>query len=263
MGGLVIETIRPGVQFTPEAAAAFRRAEAHVRAEFGRDIDVNSTYRSWTKQMEMHTAWVRYVASGFRPSLYPGHSKAVHPSESFHVSGTAMDSDDWVNARIVEILADNGFIRNRLSVPNEQHHFEYIRARDKNYGKTASGGGQSEEDDMTPEQDKKLNSLYDAVFNGGNSMKDGKKSISQSLAEIHEKVGPIYRTGGSVTSLRQELANINGKVTKLQATQSGLEAALTALASAKGLDASAILKAAQQGVENALRKVTFSADVDE
>lgn len=119
-----------------------------------------------------------------------------------------------------------------------------------------------EEDDMTPEQAKQLNSLFDAMFNGGNSMKDGKRSISQSLAEIHEKVGPIYRTGGSETSLRQEIANINGKVTKLQATQSGLEAALTALANAKGLDASAILKAAQQGVENALRKVTFTADVD-
>ncbi|MFJ2506333.1 hypothetical protein [Microbacterium sp. NPDC087592] len=263
MGGLVIETIRPGVQFTPDAAAAFRRAEAQVLAEFGRRIDVNSTYRSWSDQMVMYIDWTRYVASGYKPSLKPDHSKAVHPSQSFHVSGTALDSDDWRNARIVAILAENGFIRNRLSVPDEQHHFEYIRARDENHGKPASGGGQSEEDDMTPEQDKKLNSLFDAMFNGGNSMKDGKKSISQSLAEIHEKVGPIYRSGGSVTSVRQELANINSKVTNLQATQSGLEAALTALANAKGLDASAILKAAQQGVENALRKVTFSADVDE
>jgi len=140
MGGLVIETVRPGVQFTPDAAAAFRRADAQVLAEIGRRIDVNSTYRSWSDQMVMYLDWSRYVASGYRPSLKPNHSKAVHPSQSFHVSGTALDSDDWVNARIVEILAENGFIRNRLHIPNERHHFEYIRPRDKNYGKPAGGG---------------------------------------------------------------------------------------------------------------------------
>lgn len=136
MGGLVIETIRPGVQFTPEAAAAFRRAEAQVRAEFGRDIDVNSTYRSRSKQLAMYNAWQAYV-SGRGP--YPGHSKALHPDDplAFHIKGEALDSDDWRIARVVQILADNGFIRNRLYVPNENHHFEYIRARDKNYGRPA------------------------------------------------------------------------------------------------------------------------------
>ncbi|MDQ0726799.1 hypothetical protein [Microbacterium sp. W4I20] len=141
MGGLVIETIRPGVQFTPEGAAAFRRAEAQVRAEFGRDIDANSTYRSRFTQLGMYNAWVRYVNSGYNPLLYPGHSKALHPDDplAFHTKGTALDSDDWVHARIVEILAENGFIRNRLYVPNERHHFEYIRDRDTNYGKPAGG----------------------------------------------------------------------------------------------------------------------------
>lgn len=156
MGGLVIETVRPGVQFTPEAAAAFRRAEAQVRAEFRRDIDSNSTHRDWDKQMSMHNAWNRYVASGYQWSLYPGHSKAIHPMYSRHVHGLALDSDDWRNDRIVQILADNGFIRNQLHVPNEQHHFEYIRSRDKNYGKPANVSKpkpkpkpiESEEDDM-------------------------------------------------------------------------------------------------------------------
>lgn len=139
MGGLVIEEVRPGVRFTPEAADAFRRADAQVLAEFGRRIDVNSTYRSWSDQMLMFTNWGRYVASGYKPAMHPGHSKAVHPSESFHVQGVALDSDDWVNDRIVEILAENGFIRNRLHVPNERHHFEYIRSRDKNIGTPAGG----------------------------------------------------------------------------------------------------------------------------
>lgn len=141
MGGLIIEEVRPGVQFTPEAADAFRRAEAQVIAEFNRPIDVNSTFRTWATQLAMHLAWIAYVLSGYLPSKYPGHSKAVHPSESFHVAGIALDSDDWRVPRIVEILAENGFIRNRLNVPNERHHFEYIRSRDKNRGKPASGAG--------------------------------------------------------------------------------------------------------------------------
>ena len=130
MGGPVIETIRPGVQFVPEAARAFRRAEARVRAEFGRDIDVNSTYRDWDTQLAMYNAWQAYV-SGRGP--HPGHSKALHPDDplAFHTKGLALDSDDWTNQRIVQILAEHGFIRNRLYVPNENHHFEYLRDHDK------------------------------------------------------------------------------------------------------------------------------------
>ncbi|WP_454113491.1 hypothetical protein [Microbacterium maritypicum] len=151
MGGLVTETVRPGVQFIPDAAAAFRRADAQVRAEFGRGIRVASTFRSWANQMLMFVNWNRYVA-GLGP--HPGHSKAVHPSESFHVQGLALDSPDWTIPRIVQILAENGFVRNRLHVKNEEHHFEWLRDRDKNYGRPpATAGGAStnqpsEEDDM-------------------------------------------------------------------------------------------------------------------
>lgn len=138
MGGLVIVTVRPGVQFTPDAAAAFMRADARVVAEYGRHIGVNSTYRSWSDQMIMFVNWGKYV-SGKGP--HPGHSKAVHPSESFHVQGVALDSDDWRVPGIVSILADNGFIRNRLHVPNENHHFEWIRSRDNHYGEPILAGG--------------------------------------------------------------------------------------------------------------------------
>lgn len=173
MGGLVIETIRPGVQFIPDAAAAFRRAEAQVQAEFGRNIDVNSTYRSWYDQMLMFVNWGKYVA-GKGP--HPGHSKAVHPSESFHVAGIALDSDDWRVPRIVEILAENGFIRNRLHVANENHHFEWLRHRDQNYGKPIGGSAASappvpEEDDM-PGPDMKL-----VLWNGEHYFLIGEESI--------------------------------------------------------------------------------------
>lgn len=131
-----IITLAPGVQFIPEAAQAFIRATTQVKKEFGRDIDVNSTYRSWDQQMAMYNAWNWYLRGG----PYPGHSKAIHPSQSRHTGGTALDSDDWTNKRIVEILADNGFIRNQLHVPNEQHHFEWLRNRDNHLGEPISGG---------------------------------------------------------------------------------------------------------------------------
>lgn len=243
MGGLVTERIRPGVEFVPDAAAAFRRAEAQVIAEFGRPIDVNSTYRTWADQMRMFEDWSRYVAgNGPRPA----HSKAVHPSESFHVSGLALDSDDWRVPRIVEILAANGFIRNRLHVPGELHHFEYIRARDTNYGKKV--------DDMSDKAEKQIQAIHDAIFRGGNSMPDGKRSIGASLANIAESVAPINRTGGPV-SLRQEIADTKTKVY-------ALEAAVTALASAQGADPAAILRAVEQGVKEAMRDVSITVDIE-
>lgn len=42
-------------------------------------------------------------------------------------------------------------------------------------------------EDMTPEQDTKLNSIFDAIFYGGDSMEDNKQSISRSLAQINAK----------------------------------------------------------------------------
>ncbi|MER6564561.1 hypothetical protein ABT300_44050 [Streptomyces sp. NPDC001027] len=129
MGGLVIDTIRPGVQFTPDAAKAFRRAEAQL----GREIDTNSTLRDWATQLRMYNSWQAYV-TGRGP--HPGHSKALHPSEplAIHTKGTALDSDDWTDPDVLAILAENGFIRNRLYIPGEDHHFEYIRSRDRRYG---------------------------------------------------------------------------------------------------------------------------------
>lgn len=133
-----IINLRPGVQFTPDAAAAFLRAEMQVLREFGRHIRVNSTFRSRAVQLAMYEAWNWYLRGG----PYPGHSKALHPDDplAFHVTGEALDSDDWRIARIVAILAENGFIRNRLYVKNEEHHFEYIRNRDKHYGEPINGG---------------------------------------------------------------------------------------------------------------------------
>lgn len=205
--------IRDGVGFTPPAASAFVRANTQVRDEFGRDIDVNSTYRDWDTQLAWHLASVAYK-NGRGP--YPGHSWAVHPSESFHVAGTALDSDDWVHARIVEILADNGFIRNRLHVPGEQHHFEYIQARDKFYGQPA--GIALEEDDMFTDEDRKmLREAHDAAL--WSKKRIGGTSSGVTIAEALGKILTVAewiktRVGGTTIGKFQTVTDILGRIVK-------------------------------------------------
>lgn len=149
MGGQVIVTIRPNVQFIPDAAAAFMRWEARVRAAYGRNLDVNRTLTDWDTQMSMHLASLAYLA-GTGP--YPGHSYAAHPKYSNHVSGEAVDSDDWVHPDIIAWGEENGFIRDSLNVANERHHFKYYRSRDQHYGEDITSPvtpiEESEEDDM-------------------------------------------------------------------------------------------------------------------
>lgn len=110
------------------------------------------------------------------------------------------------------------------------------------------------EDDMTPEESNQLKQVYNAIFNGGKSMPDGGRSIGASLAQIASNTGPINRDGKAI-SLRQEVADAKTILI-------GMEAALEALAVAKGADPAAILKAVQDGVENAMRKVTFTPNID-
>lgn len=129
MGGApVIETIRSGVQFTPDAARSFRRVEAEWWRRKNRNIDTNSTYRDWTRQMSMYEAWQAWV-NGRGPKPY--HSRAVHPRYSRHTSGLALDSDDWVDSAFVALMAEHGWIRVAASDPTERHHFEYQSWRDK------------------------------------------------------------------------------------------------------------------------------------
>lgn len=136
MGGApIIETIRPGVQFTPAAAASFRRAEASWRAKTGRQfIDCNSTYRDYNTQLRMYNDWNAYVA-GRGPK--PNHSRAIHPDASIHCRGEALDSDDWVIPGFIAHMAHHGWIRTAASDPTERHHFEYQSWRDNHRNETA------------------------------------------------------------------------------------------------------------------------------
>lgn len=142
-----------------------------------------------------------------------------------------------------------------------------------NTGNLAAGNGatiiDNEEDDMTPEQAKQLNSIYGAIFNGGNSMKDDGKSISQSLAEIRTlTTAPINGRdrgdgkGPQNVSVRQDNADTNTMVRKLVAQVAGLQSALAAVALGRGGDPDAIQEAARAGTAEALKALTFTVEVD-
>lgn len=152
MAAPVIDWVRAGVGFTPEAAASFRRAEA----DLGRWIDVNSTYRDYNRQLSMWRAWNAYVA-GTGP--YPGHSRALHPDASMHCKGLALDSDDWRTPGFISFMAERGWIRTAASDPTEQHHFEYQAWRDMHRGRPSGGGAQPlptptpKPEPVTPEED--------------------------------------------------------------------------------------------------------------
>lgn len=124
MSAPTVTTIRPGVTFTPAAAASFRRLER----DLGRQADVNSTYRDWGRQMGMYVAWRAWKA-GLGPK--PPHSRALHPKDSVHCQGLAWDSDDWRTPGFIALAAAHGWIRTAAGDPTEQHHFEYQWWRDQ------------------------------------------------------------------------------------------------------------------------------------
>lgn len=141
MSAPVIERVRDGVAFAVAASASFVRAER----EWGR-IAVNSSYRDYDLQLRMWRAWNAYV-SGAGP--YPGHSRALHPDESRHCRGLALDTPDWGRPRFIEVMARHGWVRTAAWDPSEQHHFEYQDWNDRNRHQTAGVLHMvSEEDDM-------------------------------------------------------------------------------------------------------------------
>lgn len=151
MAAPVIEWVRDGVGFTPDAAASFRRAEA----DWGGAIRCNSTYRDWDEQMRMYLAWNAWV-QGRGPK--PNHSRAVHPDESRHTSGIAFDTNLWTVPGFIKHMADHGWIRTAAWDPTEQHHFEYQWWND-NHRNDPAPAGQKEEDELMAAKDDIISNL--------------------------------------------------------------------------------------------------------
>lgn len=203
-----IVTVRPGVQFTPDAAASFRRLEAAL----GRHVDVNSTYREWGLQLRMYNDWRAYV-NGTGPK--PNHSRAIHPKYSVHCQGRALDSDDWRTPGFIALAAEHGWIRTAANDPTEQHHFEYQSWRDRHYNAPAPTGEQ--EDTMNPQQEAKLDALANDVEwlktrIGGSASTTSITDRLRALAPVRDATEWLKtRIGGSAKTspaIADELRNV-------------------------------------------------------
>ncbi|MGW9345893.1 hypothetical protein ACWGR3_30600 [Streptomyces albidoflavus] len=243
-GAPVIEWLRPGVGYTPPAAASMRRLEARL----GRPHDCNSSYRDWDKQMSMHVAWERYEASGYRRDLYPGHSRALHPDDSMHCKGLADDSDDWTTPGFIELAEDHGWIRTAASDPTERHHFEYQWWRD-NHRFDPAPAGQEQEDDMFTDEDRAL-------------LRTAARKAEAASAGIWQ--GGHDTIDGTVQRFRYGVLPVVTHSQIVHAGQlAGLTAAVRQLASADGLDLDAIKDAARAGAEEALAALAVEPMPDE
>lgn len=223
MGAPAIETIRAGVQFTPDAAAAWRRVEAVWLTRVGRLIDVNSTYRDWDTQMRMYRAWQAWV-NGTGPK--PNHSRAIHPDASRHTSGEAVDSDDWTVPGFIALMAEYGFIRTAAGDPTEQHHFEYQRWNDRHYGEAADMPLNADTDYPAFAAMLQRAFKYDVRPLGvGANWKLG-ATVFESLSGAQTKPAEVKLTDAQADAIAQAIAGkLEGKVL----TQDNLKAALRSI----------------------------------
>lgn len=120
------------------------------------------------------------------------------------------------------------------------------------------------EDDLTPDQDRKLTSIFNALFSGGNSMKDGGKSVSQSLAEIHAstvKVDPVFdavfRGGNSMLDDKKSISQSLAEIHAASTPGAGIDYDALGTAIVSKLPAASLTK---QDVIDALKSVSFKAE---
>lgn len=112
-------------------------------AAIGRPVDVNSAYRDYEEQM------IAYLNYQREPGKYP---LALHPDNSWHCLGMAIDTDDRL-----DIFAEHGW---RFIVRSEPWHGQYYAYLDQFYGQPAGGGSrpfpEQEEEEVALSHDDKL-----------------------------------------------------------------------------------------------------------
>lgn len=241
-------------RLTPEHAASLRRVDAEVRALVGRDLDVNSAWRDPDVQQKLRAAYIHYRTYGA-----PWAPIALKPEDSVHCKGGAIDTDDHRDPRIVRILNRHGWFQtvyrweNGKRVLKEPWHFERFPDRDQQRFDPAPAGAQSKEDDMTPDQSRKLDAVYAALFGARN---------------LTEKPDPIswVNINGATQKANYGVLPIVIHNQTLIATQTGrlaaMEAVVEQLAAANGavLDMAAIEQAAERGAKTALTGLTITLE---
>lgn len=219
-------------------------------------------------------AWDRYQRQGAPVASHPPdatHQGSNHGwGRAFDVTGFEGRPAVWnsMNARAAECGLSNA----TGSASGERWHWECVLPPTT----TASYGSTLLEDDLpdmntflnTPaytggptisEILKRQDSVFHGVFDGGSSMKDQGKSISQSLAEINGAVRqPVLRDGKKVTQI-QDNADTNTMVRALTAQIGALGSVIQTMATGQGVNVDAITAAAKLGAQQALATLTLKA----
>lgn len=134
------------------------------------------------------------------------------------------------------------------------------------YSSTASLGATLLGDDMSAQAESQIQAIYDAVFNGGPSMPDSKRSLGQSVKIIGDALDlvrrtvtqPVVRNGASVPQI-QDNANTGTAVLELLARVGALQEAVAALSAGQGADPAKIQAAAEAGAAAALANLKLEA----
>lgn len=266
-----------GQRLNPSAAASYEALNKAFTARFGKRLNISSGARTYEEQVTIFTTnnqltpirWSngQYITRKWQGRtwyLKPGYATAAVPGTSNHEDppGRAADFGSGVQTRYS--AEHNWMLANAGNYGWEWTGRTFVTIEPWHWEKTLSwsGGGGSttpEEDDM-PTMSEFLN--YPA-YDGGPTISTFFKNVDQGgIATQVWHSTKVRRPEGDFEAL-QELADTKSILLQLRASQAGLEAAIQALANAKGLDASAILEAAQRGVENALKKVSFTAEIAE
>lgn len=260
---ILVDVSGKGDYLEPAAAAKFLAMRDALHAATGVWINPapgSSAYRPLAIQQQFYAA---YQAGTGNVAAVPGTSN--------HGWGRAVDitgyeSNDAVWNWLLAHAGDYGYSWATGQASGERWHWESLNTP----GTTTASTG------ATPipkgflmaltdaEQSEVLNAvrnLYAADFQGGPSMKDGGKSISQSLAEIHAILAqPVVRDGVENPQI-QELADIKTLALSLTAEVGALQQAVTAIATSQGVNPAAILDAAKAGAQAALQGITLKAVV--
>ena len=117
-------TLRPGLKLRADAAGSWARMEA----DRGAPLDVNRSLASRKTQMEFYLAYQRYLHHGG-----PWAPLALHPDDSWHVDGLAVDTDDdeWIREH-----PEYGW---RFVVDSERWHAQYYPWLDLTRSRPAGG----------------------------------------------------------------------------------------------------------------------------
>lgn len=256
-------------QFSAGTWAKWQAAKRYAETRFGRTLYIRpgwNVYRPYNIQDEARDrACARGNCLG---AAWPGTSSHGGTwSSSRHTGGKLVDAlaidvdpNGLTWAQVWEACRAAGFLCGAITkdIAGIEEPWHII---DLDPWRAVPAGESStpfEEDDMTPEQARQLNSIFNAIFHGGNSMKDGGKSISQSLRDLQDKLAPVRR-GDEEVSLRQEIADAKTAALDLKAQNAALLEAIKQIGGGGSVDLAAIQAAAERGAREAIKNLTLKA----